>query len=134
MTRYLLDTHVWLWFTVSPHRLSGRVQTVLLNSENEVWLSVASVWELAVKVALGKLILPKSMKDVDQFVATYGQQAGLFILPIEVAHATAVATLPALHSDPFDRLLVCQSRVEEMVLVTADVQISQYPLSMLWAV
>jgi len=123
MSRYLLDTHAWLWFAVSPERLSASVRTVLLDPASEVWISVASVWELAIKSALGKLVLPGT---VTEFVASHGRAAGFAILSIEDHHAAAVASLPRHHGDPFDRLLVCQAQLEEMVLVTFDPKLEPY--------
>lgn len=130
MSRLLLDTHVWLWFSVSPDRLPDLVRTALVDPDNEVWVSVVSVWELAIKTAIGKLALPE---PIEQFVATYGYSAGFSLMPIEARHAAAVATLPQLHHDPFDRLLVCQAQAEGHVLVTADGQVSQYSAPTLWA-
>jgi PIN domain nuclease of toxin-antitoxin system len=130
MTRYLLDTHIWLWFAVSPERLLETVRHELLSPDNEAWVSVASVWELAIKVSIGKIALPDT---VDQFVAAYGEAAGFPLLSINAHHASAVATLPRHHNDPFDRLLVCQAMTQGMTLVTADTQIRLYALPILWA-
>lgn len=130
MTRYLVDTHVWLWFAESPDRLPSEVRQALLDPGNEAWISVASIWEIAIKTALGRLTLSGT---VDQFVAAYGPSAGFALLPIEAHHAVAVAELPQYHGDPFDRLLICQAQLESMTLVTADAQMGKYSIATLWS-
>lgn len=128
--RVLLDTHVWLWLQTSPERLSERSLDLLADPANELLLSAASAWEIAVKVGLGKLSLPAAPADyVPRRLATSGTTA----LPVELRHALHVATLPRHHRDPFDRLLVAQAQVEGMPLMTADPQLSAYDVEILSA-
>ena len=128
--RVLLDTHVWLWLQSEPERLSEASLEMLANPANELLLSAASAWEIAVKVGLGKLLLPAPPADyVPRRLATSGTTA----LPVELRHALHVATLPRHHSDPFDRLLVAQAQVEGLPLMTADPQLGAYEVEILAA-
>jgi PIN domain nuclease of toxin-antitoxin system len=119
-TRVLLDTHVWLWWQADDPRLGVKTRRVLQRA-SEVRFSAASAWEIAIKVAIGKLTLPP---DAD--IAAELARSGFLALSVELAHAEDVRRLPSLHSDPFDRLLVAQSRVEGLTLVTADRQLAAY--------
>lgn len=121
--RLLLDTHIWLWMVTEPERLEPPVRAALANRNNALFLSVASGWEIAIKYALGKLPLPSAPDD---FVPQRLLRDGVAPLPVELAHALAVARLPPHHNDPFDRLLVAQATAESMVLVTVDPKIGLY--------
>lgn len=128
--RFLLDTHVWLWLLESPDKLAPSVRATLEGAEDLV-LSVASVWEAAIKVELGKLAPPGGAAGArDEFV----QQAGARELPIRSAHVLLAAQLPPHHKDPFDRLLVAQAQIEALTLVTADDRVRAYAPPILWAV
>lgn len=128
--RVLLDTHVWLWLQTEPERLSQPAFDLLSDAANELLLSAASAWEIAVKAGLGKLHLPSPPADyVPRRLATSGTTA----LPIELRHALHVATLPRHHRDPFDRLLVAQAQVEALPLMTADAQLGAYDVEILAA-
>lgn len=120
--RLLLDTHVFLWMQVTPERL-GRSLALVEDTANELILSAASSWEIALKWALGKLALPD---PPDVYVPRRVQSSGVTTLPVEHSHALAVARLPMHHSDPFDRLLVAQARVERLRLVTVDPAFATY--------
>lgn len=127
--RYLVDTHVWLWLLRSPDKLSPSVRGALEQAE-DLALSAASVWELAIKARLGKIVLNLSVAAVrDEFLA----QAGARELSIDSAHALAAADLPPVHRDPFDRLLIAQAQIEGLTLVTADEAIRRYGLPLQWA-
>jgi PIN domain nuclease of toxin-antitoxin system len=121
--RILLDTHVWLWWNSEPHKLSQRVLSAIADSSNEVFLSEASVWEMAIKNRIGKLPLPE---PVNMYVRTRTQQDSIWELPILHSHAAATETLPMLHNDPFDRLLIAQSWIEDLLLLTADDKVLAY--------
>jgi PIN domain nuclease of toxin-antitoxin system len=129
--RYLLDTHVWLWLQVQPERLSGDVRDRLSDGATQLLLSAASSWEIAVKHALGKLPLPEPPKT---YVPSRMRHDGVDGLPVTHAHALHVATLPRLHGDPFDRLLVAQAQLEKVPLVTADPHITRYDVMVVPAV
>src|SRR5882724_9466747 len=102
-----------------PERLSARSRRLITNSENELLLSAASAWEIAIKTALGKLRLPEPTAG---YVTSRMAEGGIQPLPVLHAHALRVATLPAHHRDPFDRLLIAQAQIEEMPILTADRQ------------
>jgi PIN domain nuclease of toxin-antitoxin system len=127
--RYLLDTHIWLWLLESPTKIAAPVRTALEAADDFV-LSVASVWEIAIKVNLGKLVLRRGVHAArEEMLTAIGAQE----IAITSSHALAAAELPALHRDPFDRVLIAQTVVESLVLVTADEAIRQYNVPVQWA-
>jgi PIN domain nuclease of toxin-antitoxin system len=128
--RYLLDTVVWLWSVWEPERIRRKALTEITDLSNEVFLSSATSWEVAIKAAAGKLKLPE---PPGSYVPRRMADQGLRPLPISHAHALAVFGLPFHHRDPFDRLLIAQAKLEEMILVTADRTIEKYPVEILWA-
>jgi len=127
--RYLLDTHVLIWFDSSPEKLSKKVLDVLLNEKNQLYISHVSLWEMQIKSQLGKLTLGSSLKDL---VSSQQSINGLEMLNIQAEHIYALETLASYHRDPFDRLLIAQSMIEKMVLLTADEKIHQYQKDVKW--
>jgi PIN domain nuclease of toxin-antitoxin system len=123
--RLLLDTHVWLWWQADDARLGPRTRD-LVQRASEVRFSAASAWEIAIKASIGKLTLPDDADIGDEL-----SHSGFLALPIEIAHADDVRHLPHLHSDPFDRLLVAQARLEGLTLVSADAQLAAYGIPVL---
>ncbi len=121
--RILLDTHCWLWLQVAPERLRRSSLELVEDRGNDLLLSAASSWEIAVKYGLGKLALPEPPAT---YVPSRMATSGVGGLPIEHIHALRVADLPPLHRDPFDRLLVAQAQEEKLTLLTADPQILAY--------
>ncbi len=127
--RILLDTCTFLWIITDDARLSAKAKALFVASENEVFLSVASTWEIAVKFKLGKLPLPlpptkyipqkREQHEIDSLMLT--EQATLYL-----------PKLPELHRDPFDRILICQAIVEGLCLLTPDELIIQYPVNSEW--
>lgn len=128
--RLLLDTQCWLWWFVQPEKLSENVIEQIANESNEVWFSVASVWEMGIKVSIGKLPLPE---QIDDYVSTRMTRLGARSLEINASHVLRAAALPLHHRDPFDRMLIAQAQVEDMTLVSADSIFNQYEVSLLWA-
>ncbi len=128
--RVLLDTQVWLWMFAAPHRLSPSGRALVVSSANELVLSAASAWEIAIKYALGKLPLPEAPNDLIPRLMT---QTGVIPLPILHRHALHVTTLPPKHRDPFDRLLVAQAQLEGLPLLTADRSFTLYDVEVLSA-
>jgi PIN domain nuclease of toxin-antitoxin system len=128
--RLLLDTQCWLWWFAQPEKLNGSVIAQIADEANDVWFSVASVWELGIKVSIGKLPIPEPIED---YVSTRMTQLGARSLEITVSHALRVAALPLHHRDPFDRMLIAQAQLENMTLVSADSMFNQYEVSLLWA-
>ncbi len=127
----LLDTHVFLWWIEDNPRLSSRAREVIADGENMVFVSAASGREIAIKARLGKLSLPEN-EALDRFISDQLQVNAFQVLPVQLSHALHVYTLPLLHRDPFDRLLVAQSQVEKMPLVTGDDQIARYRVQVIW--
>jgi PIN domain nuclease of toxin-antitoxin system len=130
MARLLVDTHVWLWLQTDPGRIRRDVLDELANASNELLLSAASSWEIAIKWALGKLPLPEPPAV---YVPDRLWRSGTTPLPVDHAHALAVAELPEHHRDPFDRLIVAQAIQLGLSLVTADDQLAAYEVNLVWA-
>ncbi len=127
--RLLLDTCTFLWLVGGAPELSGRAREAFADPENEVLLSAASAWEIAVKHRLGRLPLPE---PPDSFVPRQREAHGIDRLDIDEQSALHVAKLPDLHRDPFDRMLVAQALAGGLVLLTPDETIRQYPVRTLW--
>lgn len=127
--RLLLDTQVWLWLQSRPERVTDDVRSQLADERNELLLSAASAWEIAIKHALGKLPLPE---PPPAYVPSRMRADAIDGLPVTHTHALHVATLPRRHGDPFDRLLVAQAQVEKLTIVTADEQIRRYDVEVLF--
>lgn len=127
--KLLLDTHTFLWLLDSPEKLSDRARDACQKPEHEIPLSTVSAWEIQIKAQLGKLTLGEPLAHI---VAQQQADNGLQVLEITLPHVLAVNDLPLHHKDPFDRLLMAQSRVEKLHLVTADEQIGQYPVETYW--
>jgi len=121
--KLLLDTHVWLWWNTEPERLATVARRQIGDPRNEVFLSAATVWEMAIKRRLGKLPLPEA---VGSYVARRLAADDVRPLPVSVDHAAAVETLELLHRDPFDRILIVQARYEGLRLLTTDDQVLAY--------
>jgi len=128
--KLLVDTQCWLWMLADPDRLSRRARRMLQRPDRELYLSAASAWEIAIKWSLGKLTLPA---DPVEYVPSRIEQSGVIPLAIKHVHAVHVARLAPHHRDPFDRLLVAQATVEDMVLLTGDRQLEPYGVRIEWA-
>jgi PIN domain nuclease of toxin-antitoxin system len=126
--KLLLDTQVWLWSLVSLQRLTPPVAKLLGKSDNSIFLSAASCWEIAIKYQLGKLSLPEAP---EQFIAPRLLRDGIQALPVNIQHATRVAGLAPVHRDPFDRLLVAQAQIENLTLVSADPVFARYEIDLI---
>ena len=122
--RLLLDSHVLLWWDKDMSQLSGAQRAAIGDSDNEVFVSAVTAWELGIKSKSGKLSL---VEPVSGLVRRFGFAE----LPVTLEHAEAVSSLAVLHKDPFDRMLMAQARVEGMVLVTVDRQIREYGVATL---
>ena len=118
----LLDTHVALWAIADSPKLPQRARDLIQAPKTTVWVSSASIWEIAIKCGLGRGDMPVSGEDA----VRYFQESGYRFLPIDVEHALAVESLPAHHQDPFDRILVAQALVEPMRLMTHDPLVARY--------
>jgi PIN domain nuclease of toxin-antitoxin system len=121
--KLLLDTQLLLWAAGDPDRLSAAARALIGAPENEVWFSAASVWEIAIKRGLGREDFQVNPRLLRRGLLDNGYRE----LPVGSEHAVAIDSLPPLHKDPFDRLLVAQARVEGITLLTADASVAQYP-------
>lgn len=128
--RILLDTQCWLWMLMAPERFSEDSRSLVEASENDLYLSAASAWEIAIKFGLGKLTLPGRPAGL---IPELMSRTAVVALPIQHSHALRVADLPAHHRDPFDRLLVAQAQLEDLPLLTADPQFEPYDVKILRA-
>lgn len=124
--RLLLDTHTLLWVLAEPERLDATAREALRDGRNEALVSAASIWEIAIKRAAGKLRAP------DDLIAVTAA-SGFGSLPITASHAHAAGALPLHHRDPFDRMLVAQARVESLTIVTRDQRLVAYGVDVLTA-
>lgn len=126
--KLLLDTRAFLWFVTGDTRLSRAARRALESADNELILSAASVWEMAIMASLGRLTLPMSVEDsIAEKV-----ESGFSVLSVDWTHAAAVEVLPPYHRDPFDRLLVAQALAENLALVTNDPAIRSYGVKVVW--
>lgn len=127
--RLILDTHVFIWWDSEPERLSPRALSLCRDRENQLHVSVASLWEIQIKSQLGKLKLSTPLPDI---VAAQQEANGLVLLSIHPNHTYALDSLPALHKDPFDRMIVAQARTEKLRVVTHDELLRKYPIDTEW--
>lgn len=124
--RLLLDTHVLLWWLAGDRRLTARIRKTISSLESEIFVSAASAWEIAIKKAIGKLQAPDDLAD-------QLEPHGFEPLPISISHALTAGSLPRLHDDPFDRMLIAQARLEGLMIVTRDPRFAQYDVPTLAA-
>ncbi len=127
--RLLLDTQVFLWWVGGTGRLSRRAKAAIGSPRSECYLSVASGWEIAIKLSLGKLRIEGAF---ERFLPEQIAANGFRTLPVELKHVARVARLPFLHRDPFDRLLVAQALEEDLAVATADPAFKQYGVKRVW--
>jgi PIN domain nuclease of toxin-antitoxin system len=127
--RLLLDTHVFLWWISDDERVSRRGRKLIADPDNEIFFSVASAWELAIKAGLGRLELPD---NPDRFIPKQLAENAFQPLPIQLRHALKVHSLPDLHRDPFDRMLVAQALCEDLAILSADRKMADYRVKVVW--
>jgi len=126
--KYLLDTHAVLWFFDHVEELSDTALKSILDQTNIKYVSIVSVWELAIKISLGKLAFDGGVENFINII----DENGFELLPIKVEYVKQVETLPFLHRDPFDRMLIVSALSEGMNLITADTNIQKYNVSCVW--
>ena len=127
--RVLLDTHSFLWWVTDDPRLSPRARETMSDGENQLFFSAASAWEIAIKARLGRLTI---QKPIESFVPAQLAENAIEGLPIGLSHALHVYSLPDHHGDPFDRMLVAQSQLESMPILTGDPLIALYAVETIW--
>jgi PIN domain nuclease of toxin-antitoxin system len=128
MGRFLLDTHVFLWLIQGDPQLSVQVRAIIADDTNQLNFSVVSIWEIAIKLNIGKLKIEHSIEDIYQLLA----QLKIEILPIDQLDLDRYLTLPLHHRDPFDRLIISQAIDRELILLSADGSFEPYPVERLW--
>lgn len=126
---YLLDTHTFLWFINDDASLSSAAKALIENPENVIYLSAASIWEMAIKVSLGKLEMPSPFTD---FIDRQLHENAITLLDLKTSHAGMIATLPFYHRDPFDRLIIAQSKNEDMPVIGNDTIFDSYGIERFW--
>jgi PIN domain nuclease of toxin-antitoxin system len=126
--KILVDTHIFLWAITDDHRLSAENRTVYLDNSNQLYLSVASVWEMLIKCGLGKLPLPKPASG---YILKQMEKNRVEMLTIRAAHLTQLESLPPIHRDPFDRMMVAQASAEGMPIMSADPALRRYGVRVL---
>jgi len=119
--RYLLDTHVILWWLTCPEKISTKAQEIIRDKSNHIFISSTSFWEMGIKKGLGRLTLPQNILE------TLAAE-NFKILPILPEEGLGTADLPLLHTDPFDRLLIIQAKLHDLVIITRDSKIAEYPV------
>lgn len=126
---YLLDTHTFLWFINDDPALSATAKAIIEDPENAIYLSVASVWEMAIKLSLGKLEMPSPFTE---FIDDQLRENTIALLDIKTSHAGIVTTLSFHHRDPFDRLIIAQSKSEEIPVIGRDTIFDAYGIKRHW--
>ena len=127
--RALLDTHAFLWWISGDDRLSADATRTIADARNELFVSAASIWEIAIKARLGRLSIPG---DPGQFIGGQLVENSFRGLPILAGHALRLCALPDHHRDPFDRMLVAQAQVEKLALISRDAHVSRYDVDVVW--
>lgn len=125
----LLDTNAFMWLHARPDYLSKKAKSAIVDTENTVFLSVASVWEMQIKIKIGKFNFAESLSEV---ISSQQIENDIEVFPIALSHALFLENLDLHHKDPFDRLLISQANVEEFVVVTSDRSFRKYPVRCLW--
>lgn len=119
--KYLLDTHVVLWWLIEPQTIAAKARTIILNRNNKIFISSVSFWEMVVKENLGRLTLPQNMIELLK-------NEGFEMLPFVYEEAFAIIDLPDIHQDPFDRMLIAQAKYNDLVFITRDQKLLKYPI------
>jgi PIN domain nuclease of toxin-antitoxin system len=127
MAQFLLDTHIFLWFIAGDQRLNPEIRQLITEPDNKILLSIVSIWEIAIKHSLGKLIL---MKPFDVLIPEQVEENEITIVPISLADLNEVVKLPLHHRDPFDRLLIAQAIQRSIPLISDDSNFSSYPVTL----
>lgn len=119
--RYLLDTHVLLWWLADPKQIETKARHIIADKSNQIFISSVSTWELAIKKDLGKLSIPMNLLAVIK-------SENIQILPLSAEESLSVIDLPKIHPDPFDRMLIAQAKFNDLIVITKDRQILEYPI------
>jgi len=126
--KLLLDTHVVLWFFSDVEKLSKKAFDAVLNTANEKYFSIVSAWELAIKISLGKMHFDGGIAELLSIV----EDNGFVLLPVKAEYVKLVEVLPYIHRDPFDRMLVASAMSENIPIISADINMQQYSIPIIW--
>lgn len=121
--KYLLDTQILIWFGLDDSRMTSKITDIFLNPENQLLLSIASIWEMAIKLSLGKL---KVKNSLEEFITQQYSINNIQILPLKLTHIYRISDLPFHHRDPFDRILIAQAHEEKFPIISSDKNFDQY--------
>ena len=125
---YLIDTHTLLWHFNGDKQMSNSAIEILKNNKLEKYISIASVWEIAIKLGIGKLVLDFSFNEIEEKLTG----SNISLLNISVKHTQQIISLPLHHRDPFDRMIIAQSITENLTVISRDKNFSFYPIKLLW--
>ena len=125
----LLDTHSFLWFIAGSSKLSERTRLLIENTDTQLYLSIASLWELSIKISIGKLFLKEPFEKIIPAQLT---QNSIDLLPISIEHTAALIKLPFHRRDPFDRIIIAQAQVEQLAIIGKDSAFSAYEIQQIW--
>jgi PIN domain nuclease of toxin-antitoxin system len=125
----IIDTHVFIWLDTQPEKISTTAMEICKNSHNQLYMSIASVWEMQIKMQLGKLKLDMQLNEM---IEVQQQENDLNILNIYLKHIYQLQALPSHHNDPFDRIIIAQSLLENMPIISADNKFKSYAVQVLW--
>ena len=125
---YFLDTHALIWFLNGDDKLSKKSKQLIESQTNLKFISIATIWEIAIKISLGKFKFEKGFGDFINLI----NENGFEIIPISIEHALKVSTLEFIHRDPFDRLIIAQSITENLTIITKDEYIKKYNVKTIW--
>ena len=125
---YILDTHTLLWYLFDDVHLSSVAKQIISDQSSRIFISYVSFWEIGIKIRIGKLDYTYNTLEFIKLC----QKEGFNPLSIKLRHINEIQTLPLIHRDPFDRMLIAQAKVEDMILLTCDQNIPQYPIKTLW--
>ena len=124
---YIIDTHALLWYLYNSSEISEKARQIIDNEE-QIFTSIASLWEIAIKQSIGKLDLEYSITQIENFC----KQKAISVFPIASRHLDELISLPNHHNDPFDRLIICQAKSENLTIITRDTIIPKYPVKTVW--
>jgi len=127
--KYLLDTHAFLWFVLDDKRISTNAKLIIKDSKNEIFFSAASAWEMAIKIKLNRL---KIKGNLESFIVEQLSANNILPLSITISHSLYTERLPQFHKDPFDRIIIAQSIVENLQLISTDKDIRKYNVKLVW--
>ncbi|MGB5745539.1 MAG: type II toxin-antitoxin system VapC family toxin [Desulfobacterales bacterium] len=127
--KYLLDTHAFLWFVSDDNKLSPKAKSIIKDHNNEIYFSAASAWEISIKIRLGRLTMEENLEP---FIVAQLAENNFQTLSITILHSIYTSKLPEIHKDPFDRMIIAQSKAENMSLISKDKNIKKYKTPVVW--